>query len=96
MQVIENWSDLTARTIAVRPHTQLAGYASVTLAVTEVKSVPGFANLFESASGQMIDVNVPVADLLPMNDDDKKTLLWRVRKAGPSSNFARPAESAIG
>ena len=89
MQIIENWADVTARVVAVHPHPQLAGYASVTLAVTEVRPVPGFANLFESANGQTIDVNVPAAELPSTGVDDRKSMSWRVRKAGPASNFAQ-------
>lgn len=90
MQVIENWVDVTGRLVAARPHPQLNGYVSATLEVSDVRSVPGFANLFESSKGQTIDVNVPVAVIPKIDSPEGGTVSWRIRKAGPASNFAHP------
>lgn len=90
MQVIENWADVTGRLIAAHPHPQLKGYLSATLDVADIKSVPGFANLFESSKGQTIDVNVPVAGVPQIASLTGSKVSWRIRKAGPSSNFAHP------
>jgi hypothetical protein len=88
VQVIENWADVTGRLIAVRPHPRLEGYISAALSVSDIRSVPGFANLFETAKGQTIEVNVPVEAIAAATEGS--TVSWRIRKAGASSNFAHP------
>lgn len=90
VQVIENWADVTGRLVAVRPHPQLEGYVSVSLDQLIISSVPGFPNLFESEKGQTIDVNVPVAAVRRLETARGATVSWRIRKAGPSSNFVHP------
>lgn len=87
MQVIENWVDVTGRLIAVSPHPHLKGYVSASLDVSDVKAVPGFSNLFESAKGQIINVNVPVAVIPKTESLNNRKVSWRIRKDGPSSNF---------
>jgi hypothetical protein len=94
MQVIENWADVTARLVAVHPHPQLPGYVCATLDVSDIKPVPGFANLFESAKGQTIDVNVPVSAIPGAVPGEGRPVSWRIRKAGPASNFAHPDQVA--
>lgn len=90
MQVIENWADVTGRLIATRPHPQLEGYVSATIEVSDVSSVPGFANLLGECKGQTINVNVPAGVIPQAESLASGTVSWRIRKAGPSSIFAHP------
>ena len=94
MQVIENWADVTGELVGLRPHPQLKDYASATLKLSDVKPVAGFANLFESAKGQTIEVNVPATHVPQIQNLQGSSVSWRVRKAGPTSNFAHPELSA--
>lgn len=94
MQVIENWADVTAHVTATRPHPQLAGYICATLEVLEVKPVAGFANLFDSAKGQTIEVNVPTAAMPHVAIGGATSTSWRIRKAGPNTNFVAPEKQA--
>jgi hypothetical protein len=90
VKVIENWADVTGRLLAFRPHPELTGYVIATLAVSAVKTVPGFANLLESAKGQTIEVNVAAARSAELERAIGTEVSWRVCKAGPSSIFAHP------
>jgi RimK-like ATP-grasp domain len=90
VKVIENWADVTGRLLAFRPHPELTGYVIATLAVSAVKTVPGFANLLEFAKGQTIEVNVAAARSAELERAIGTEVSWRVCKAGPSSIFAHP------
>jgi hypothetical protein len=90
VQVIENWADVTGTLVAIRPDSKVEGYVSVTLDQSTIRSVPGFPNLFEAEKGQTIHVNVPVAAVGRLEALRGATVSWRIRKAGPSSNFAHP------
>jgi hypothetical protein len=90
MQVIENWADVTGRLTATRPHPELKGYVCASLEISDVKPVPGVANLFESARGQTIDVNVPATALPQLKAQEGGTVRLRIRKAGPSGIFTHP------
>ena len=91
VHVVENWADVTGRLVAIRPDSTLEDHVSVTLDQSTIRSVPGFPNLFEADQGQAIHVNVPVAAARRLEALLGTTVSWRIRKAGPSSNFAHPA-----
>jgi hypothetical protein len=90
VKVIENWADLTGRLVDLRPDSTLEGYVSVTIDQSTIRPVPGFPNLFEAEDGQPIHVYVPAAAARRLETLRGATVSWRIRKAGPSTNFADP------
>ena len=88
MQAIENWANVTGRLVSIAPHPQLQGYVSAALEVHDVAPVPGFANLFDSAKAQTIQVNLPAAAAPKIENKKGSIVSWKIRKAGPLSNFA--------
>jgi hypothetical protein len=88
VQVIENWSEIEGKVAAVTPHPELAGYVTAAIDVERVSPVEGYANLFSSAAGSQVEINIPAAKGAGLGSG--ATIRMRIRKAGPASAFADP------
>jgi hypothetical protein len=66
VQVIENRADIKGRVLAVAPIAERPDHRLVTIEVSGVSSVEGYANMFGSAPGTRLDVVVSTtqADVL--------------------------------
>jgi hypothetical protein len=81
VQVIENRADIKGRVLAIAPIAERPAHRLVTIEVSGVSSVEGYANMFASALGTRIDVIVPApqADVLRVGG----TVGCRIRRGGP-------------
>ena len=89
MQVVENWAEVKGTVQGLGPHPSLDGYSVVEVQVESVADVTGYPNLFHSAAGQTLAVNVPkdrVGELLAPGEQ----VTLHVRRGGPGSVFAHP------
>ena len=73
---------------AVAPHPELAGYVTATIDVERVLPVEGYANLFSSAAGGQVEVNIAAEKGAGLGSG--AAIRMRIRKAGPASAFADP------
>jgi hypothetical protein len=89
-QVIENWADIKGKVASVEPHPELDGYSNATIDVETVSPVSGFANLFSSAAGGQVTVNVHTAKVAELGLAPGTSISSRIRKFGPLSAFADP------
>ena len=81
VQVIENRADIKGRVLAVAPIAERPDHRLVTVEVSGVSSVEGYANMFASAPGKRLDVIVPAsqADVLRVG----AKVGCRIRRGGP-------------
>jgi hypothetical protein len=90
VQVIENWSLIQGSVLGAKPHAALDGYVSANIHVLRVSSIAGYADLFSTAAGSDIDVNVPAEKWNQLRIGTGAVIEFRIRKAGPFSAFADP------
>lgn len=81
VQVIENRADIKGRVLAVAPIAERPDHRLVTIEVSGVSSVEGYANMFASAPSTRLDVIVPApqADVLRVG----AKVGCRIRRGGP-------------
>jgi hypothetical protein len=89
-QIIENWSDLTAKVLSVSLHPSLPGMAVVRLAVDTAAPVAGFAHLLGDSQGSELDVNVRREQIEKAVLATGMRVALRARKARPTVVFAHP------
>jgi hypothetical protein len=63
VQVIENRADIKGRVLAIAPIAARPDHRLLTIEVSGVSSVEGYANMFASAPGARLDVIVPAPKL---------------------------------
>lgn len=89
-QIIENWTDVSAKVKSVQPSTQVPGHLQTEIEVTDAAPVTGFPNLLEDTPGRTLTVlvrqGVPAERRLKAGGK----IHLRLRRAGPSQIFAHP------
>jgi len=83
VQVIENRADIKGRVLAVAPIAERPDHRLVTIEVSGVAPVEGYANMFGSAAGTRLEVILPapVADGLRVGAQ----VGCRIRRGGPTT-----------
>lgn len=81
VQVIENRADVDGRVLAVAPIADRPEHRLVTIEVSGVSSVEGYANLFANAPGTQLDVILPAALARTLRVGAK--VGCRIRRGGP-------------
>ena len=81
VQVIENRADIKGRVLAIAPIAARPDHRLLTIEVSGVSSVEGYANMFASAPDARLDVIVPApqADVLRVG----AKVGCRIRRGGP-------------
>jgi hypothetical protein len=82
VQVIENRADIEGRVLGVAPIAERPGDRLVTIDVSGVSPVEGYANLFASAPGTRLDVILPAAHAEALKAG--ANVACRIRRGGPS------------
>lgn len=100
VQIVENWTDIVGEIRSYSPQSTVAGFASLEIAVTAVKSVerfPGifYPNLLENVVNQRIQVNVPLALIDKMEISPGMVISCRIRRASLTSVFVHPEHLRI-
>jgi hypothetical protein len=90
MQVIENWADIRGRIRSLSQLGDLPGLVTALIDVEGVTPVPGFANLLENASGDILRINIPQAAVERFGLHQGQVVVCRARKGGPHTIFAHP------
>jgi hypothetical protein len=81
VQVIENRADIDGRVLAIVPLTDRPDHGLVTIEVSGVSPVEGYANLFAGAPGTRLDVILPAAVAQALRVGVK--VRCRIRRGGP-------------
>ena len=81
VQVIENRADIKGRVVAVAPIAERPEHRLVTIQVSGVSPVEGYANMFASAAGTRLDVIVPASHADALRVGAK--VGCRIRRGGP-------------
>jgi hypothetical protein len=81
VQVIENRADVDGRVLAVAPIADRPEHRLVTIEVSGVSPVEGYANLFASAPGTQLDVILSAAVDQALRVGTK--VRCRIRRGGP-------------
>jgi hypothetical protein len=81
VQVIENRADIDGRVLSVAPIADRPEHRLVTIEVSGVSPVEGYANLFTSAPGRQLDVILPA--VLAQTLQVGARVGCRIRRGGP-------------
>jgi hypothetical protein len=81
VQVIENRADIDGRVVAVATIPDRPEHRLVTIEVSGVSPVEGYANLFASAPGTQLDIILPAVVIPDLRVGEK--VRCRIRRGGP-------------
>src|SRR5262249_57062349 len=88
VQVVENRADIDGRVLAVAPIADRPEHRLVTIEVSGVSPVEGYANLFTGAPGTRLDVILPAALARTLRVGG--SVGCRIRRGGPRSRVRAP------
>jgi len=96
VQIVENWSAVTATVRGVRPSTELPGFVVVDLAIERLEDVPGFPNLLATSPPQQLEVNVPIEQSHRLGLATGVRVSGQVRMEARRRVFVHPDHFAVG
>src|SRR5262249_59317889 len=93
VQVVENRADIDGRVLAVAPIADRPEHRLVTIEVSGVSPVEGYANLFTGAPGTRLDVILPAALARTLRVGG--SVGCRIRRGGADVHERRPHAAGI-
>lgn len=89
VNIIENWAKIEGLVKNISENTDLDGYKTITIMLTNSKEVSSYPNLAKIDEGNLIKINIPEADYLTNKIEVNKKFTGTVRKAPKQIYFLK-------